>query len=541
MAVSNTHSEQTPLLREPPSDEITSNGTPNGNAIDELEELSNIQLLGIFSGAFIGCFLVALDSTLIATLSAPISTSFNNMSLFGWLASSFFISTTVSQPLAGKLTDIYGRRSGLITASLVFALGNLLCAVSKHEWMFILGRVVAGFGGGGIGPITTFIMSDLVPLRKRGIWQGAANICFGVGTGIGGPFGGWVNESIGWRWAFVIQIPLTILSIILTAFKINIPLKETSQESERSKIKRVDWLGITILTTSLSAMLLGLNAGGNIMPWTSPFVLVTLSVSVVLLAAFVVTESHYALEPLIPIKLLLHRTVASVCAANWFLAMARFGLLFYIPIYLQVQGYSTSEAGLLLVPESVAIAISSIGAGFIMRWTGRYYVLTLVSQVVALIGVALISTLKMDSPAWPPFFYLFLTGAGFSGTITTTLLALIASVEHTQQAVMTSAAYTFRSSGSVLGVTIASTVFQNVLKPQLRARFEPDLVSRIENDIGGIHNLPTEIKNEASEAYMIALRAVFLTLLGLATLGTLTSCFMREHKLHTRLSRRPSE
>ncbi|CAG8956930.1 hypothetical protein HYFRA_00011979 [Hymenoscyphus fraxineus] len=463
------------------------------------------------------------------------------MPLLGWLASAFFIASTASQPLSGKLTDIYGRRNGLIFASLIFALGNLLCALAHKEWVLILGRVIAGLGGGAIGPIGSFIMSDLIPLRKRGMWQGIGNICYGIGSGLGGPFGGWVNDTIGWRWAFVVQIPLTLLSLIWVAIKVDIPLKGT----EQSKIKRVDFLGAFLLVASLVLMLLGLNSGGNILPWIHPLVLGALCVSVVSLILFILVEAKWALELIIPVRLLLNRTIAAVCLTNWFMSMARFGLLFYGPIYFQLQGYSASQSGLRLVPESVAISTTSLACGMVMRWTGRYYSLSMMVQGIFVIGFVFISTMQLSTPAWPPFIYLFLVGLGFSGMLTTTLLALIAAVEQEHQAVITSASYAARSTGSVIGITIASTVFQNVLRPQLWSRIRhnknaQDIISRIEHNLKTIHTLPPDLRSEASEAYMVSLRAVFLTMLGLAVTGLITGAFMKEYKLHNKLSRRPS-
>lgn len=537
MVEPNAPTEQSSLL---PSQTEHTNTNTNGASHDEPDELSNKALGSIFTGIYLGAFVVALDSTLVATLSAPISTSFNNMPLLSWLASSFFIANVASQPLAGKLTDIFGRRNGFVCANILFALGNLLCGFATKEWTLIFGRVVAGIGGGAVPAIGSFIMSDLVPLRNRGMWQGIGNICFGVGSGLGGPFGGWINDTIGWRWAFLLQMPITIISVVVVALKVDIPLKET----ERSKIKRVDWLGSLLLVSSLTLLLLGLNSGGNVLPWTSPLVIVAIASSVVLLVAFVFWET-YALEPILPVHFLLARTAASICLVNWFMSMSRFGLLFYAPMYFQVQGYSAAEAGLRLVPESAAICITSISCGLLMRKTGKYYRLSIFMQTLFILGLALVSSMRLDTPACPPFIYLFIAGMGFSGMITTTVIALIASVEQEHQAVITSTSYAFRGTGSVLGITIASAVFQNVLRPQLQSRLgsTPDaakLISRIEKNLGTIHDLPTAIKLEVSQAYMTAFRAVFLTLLGLAVAGMVAGSFMKEHILHRKLSRRPS-
>ena len=169
------------------------------------EEPSTGKLLLVMGSIWFGTFLAALDSTIVATLSAPISASFSSLSLLSWLASAYFIANAALQPISGRLTDILSRRTGLLFSNVFFAAGNLICGLATSESVMILGRVVAGMGGGGLNAISTFVASDLIPLRRRGVWQGFGNISFGLGASLGGVFGGWINDTWGWRKAFLIQ------------------------------------------------------------------------------------------------------------------------------------------------------------------------------------------------------------------------------------------------------------------------------------------------------------------------------------------------
>ena len=538
--------ERSPLLsqrnRTSESGEPERHDNENGSASQIDEELADSQLIVILSGVFLGAFVAALDSTLVATLAAPISNSFNDLPLLGWLASSFFIANTIIQPLSGKLTDIYGRRNGLALANFVFAIGNLICAVAQREWVLILGRVVAGLGGGGIYPITAMVMSDIIPLRRRGMWQGIGNICYGFGSGIGGPFGGWLSDALGWRWAFVVQIPITAVAIILIFLKVNVPVTGKTQ----SKSKKLDWLGATLLTVSLVLMLVGLICGGNTLPWTHPLILSVLPTSALGFVAFVIVEAKYAEDPIIPVGLFKVRTVTAACLTTWLMSLARFALLFYAPIFFQLQGYSASATGLRFVPESVGIAVCSISCGLIMRRTGRYYALSIGMQSLFVVGLGLIATLMLDTPAWPPFLYLLAVGMGFSGMLTTTIVGLLSSVDQKEQAVITSAVYTFRSTGTVIGITIASVVFQNILRPRLGKRLSgekngADIAKDIERSLRKVQELHPPLKQDILDIYMAALRAVFITLLGIGILGLIIGSTMREHKLHKRLSRSSSQ
>ena len=210
-------SETTPLLGDNstktiPDDvsnheETTANTGDNRheNDVPLAGEPSTRKLLLVMGSIWLGTFLAALDSTIVATLSAPISASFNSLSLLSWLASAYFIANAALQPISGRLTDILSRRTGLVFSNIFFAAGNLICGLATSEWVMIFGRVVAGMGGGGLNAISTFVASDLIPLRRRGVWQGLGNISFGLGASLGGVFGGWINDTWGWRKAFLIQ------------------------------------------------------------------------------------------------------------------------------------------------------------------------------------------------------------------------------------------------------------------------------------------------------------------------------------------------
>ena len=223
--------------------------------------------------------------------------------------------------------------------------------------------------------------------------------------------------------------------------------------------------------------------------------------------------------------------------------MSTFALLFYGPIYFQVKGLSTTAAGARLIPQSVGVGIGSVSTGLFMRWTGRYYFLSVAIMLVYVVALAITSTFNLTSPAWEPFIVFFLTGIGYSGMLTITLLALISAVAHEHQAVVTSASYAFRSTGSSIGITIASAVFQNVLKIELWARFgdrkgAAEVIGKLRDSLDEIQQLPPSWKADVMDVYMDALRAVFLTTLGLGFLGFLVSLAMREHTLHSNLARK---
>ena len=405
----------------------------------------------------------------------------------------------------------------------------------------ILGRVVAGTGGGCLNTISTFVASDLIPLRKRGVWQGFGNIVFGSGMGLGGVFGGFINDRIGWRYAFYIQVPFIIIGGIAGFLSIDVPIKET----ETDKLKRVDFFGAFTLVASLVLLMLGLNSGGNIVPWNHPLVYVSLPLSLVFLAGFVYVEDRIADEPVIPVRLLLNQTVLAACLTNWFVTMSVFALVYYAPIYFQVvRGVSATGAGVLFIPQSVGAAVGSLGSGLIMRATGHYWWLNIFVQIMMVAACSLIlATFNATVQDAPPFIYLLMDGTAYGSMLTITLISLIAAVDHKYQAVITSASYAFRSTGSTIGITIGSAVFQNLLKNGLFDRFgdQPgaaDEIRRIRDNPDAVKHLKPGWHDGAIEAYVEALRGVWVVVLGFALVTALVSVFIREQVLHKNLERR---
>jgi MFS family permease len=478
------------------------------------------------------------DMTIVATLVTPIASEFESMTLLSWFASAYLIASAASQPVAGKLTDIFSRRSGLLFCNIFFGAGCLICAFARNEVTMIVGRAVSGIGGGGLNAIGTFVCSDLLPLRKRGLWQGIGNITFGVGMSLGGFIGGTINDALGWRYAFLLQTPLTLISGMLVACLLKVPVKQTPAPG----FKRIDFLGATLLILSLILLLLGLNTGGNQLPWGHPLVLTVLPLSVVLFLSFLYVEDKVALEPIIPVGLLLNRTVFSTCITNLLSMMSTCIYQFYVPYFVQMKGASATAAGLRLVPQALSSSLGSFISGLLMQSTGRYYLMNCLGMAIFVAGAALVSTLDFSSPAWQTFVFLVPIGWGIGSMLVITLVALVAAVDHKDQAVITSASYAFRSTGSTIGITLGSVVFQNWLNRSLMQILsqlpEKELVVKaIRDDYHQIAALPTALQQEATDCYMGAFRATFVTALCLLVLAGLVSLWMKEHKLHDTLAR----
>jgi MFS family permease len=216
--------------------------------------------------------------------------------------------------------------------------------------------------------------------------------------------------------------------------------------------------------------------------------------------------------------------------------------MYFVPLYLQVLGHSTTQAGFRILAASVGVSISSIGCGLIMKKTGKYVGLGITTLVIYTVAMLITATLDDTAPVWAPFAAMGLLGVAYGGMLTVTLLACIAAVDHTHQAVVTSATYAFRSVGATLGITVASAVYQNILKARLWDQFghlpgAAEEIERIRDDLAELGRLPEGWYEGVIEAFMEAFRGVWLVGLALTVVALISVSLMKQHKLHSNLAR----
>ncbi|PHH63399.1 hypothetical protein CDD81_6000 [Ophiocordyceps australis] len=538
MAPSAKHDDNEPLLAsnsQHVADASIGAAESDEETLVHAEQMSLGRLALVIGIAYIGVLLGAIDQTIVATLSGPIASEFSSLSLLSYLVTAYLIASAACQPVSGRLTDIFGRGPSLALCNLLFALGNLICAMSHSEAAMIGGRVVAGLGGGGLMSISSFVASDLVPLRARGITQGACNLCWAAGGMLGGLFGGLFNDHSrwGWRLAFLIQVPFSLVSALLVALMVRVPPKM----SNKSYLARIDFAGVFLSTAFLVLLLLGLSSGGNLVPWLHPLPLTAIPLSLVIFAAFIWTEYRASL-PIIPIRLCLQRTIFASCMCNFFAVAAVTGALFHVPLFLQVMGDSATGAGLKIASSPVGVFVGSLTVGYIIKRTGRYVKLAIVSVAILALGIGILSFQGIGRPLWLSSVAFFVMGVGYGAMLTITLLACLASVSQSQQAVITSATYMARCLGATVGITIGSAVYQNILKARLWHRFAhypnaADEVQRIRDDLSELKHLPDGWYPGVIASFMEAFEGLWLTLLAMSILSFVCVCAIRQHELRS--------
>ncbi|KAG8869816.1 hypothetical protein FRC20_000811 [Serendipita sp. 405] len=500
-------------------------------------QVSRRKLAWVLGASWTAVFLAAMDGTIVATSQQPIGEYFKQSNKASYIGTSYLLSLCCFTPLYGRLSDILGRKGAMLLAMTFFTFGTSLCGIAPSMEVLIAARAIAGMGGGGLNSVSTIILSDLIPLRNRGLFQGLGNIVFGVGAGLGGSLGGYIVDTFGWRTVFLFQIPLLLIASILIAAHVDIVLPRAPL-TLKQKLARIDWLGSATLVGFISGLLIGLNLKETEdLTWSDRRVYGLLVVSALSLGAFVFVESKISLEPVMPMKLLLSRTPLSVALTNFFGSIVSFSVLYNVPLYfMAVRLQTAGEAGLHLLPNSIAISLGSLGTGWIMRHTGKYYWLIVGSTSLSLIATILIARWDQNGPSqFHSWIDIVPNGLGFASALTSTLVAIIACVPREDMAVATGITYLFRTTGQVLGVSLSGTIFQAVLMSKLRERIQGpnarEIIEAVRHDASIVRTLEGAQRQAAVESFALALRVVFFCQVAIATLTLISAIAIEEHPL----------
>ncbi|EME48445.1 hypothetical protein DOTSEDRAFT_67478 [Dothistroma septosporum NZE10] len=494
----------------------------------------------IFPAVVIGVFLSAADQTIIVSSYGSIGSELNALSMTSWIATAYFLTLTSCQPLYGKLSDIFGRKACLLFGYTVFGLGCLGCGLAQDINQLIAARAVAGIGGGAMTTVVSILLSDVCTLRERGQWQGYVNIVFAAGSSAGAPIGGIAADYVGWRWAFLVQVPLCVIAFIAVSFALHLPQRE--QADWRKSLRRIDFPGAIVLLSAVSTFCLALDRGSNI-SWTVPEAYIPLAISIPLFIIFVLVEMKVAVEPFAPGHIIFNRTMIASYLCNFFSMAGWLSAIFYIPLYFQVVDHTSGTgAGLRLIPAVLLGVTGSLHAGFYMRRTGHYYWLTIISYIGLLMGTLLIfltSGLLVNSTI-AIILGMCIAGFGNGNGITTTLIGIIANASHEDQAVATACSYLFRSLGSVFGVSISATVANLALRKSLSNELPRlglpegqavEIADKVRQSLAYIRQLDPKVRHVVEDCFATSTNAAFGLQVLLVLGATISAWFIKEKAL----------
>ncbi|KAK3387989.1 major facilitator superfamily domain-containing protein [Podospora didyma] len=546
----------------PPSPEHSGGGSESGSTVlhelgvtkpnnlhhdeQQLAKVVSIaRLILILSGVWVGVLLVALDTTMLATIAGPVSATFDASNQLSWIITTYGIGAAVSQPLSGHLTDIFGRRAGLVVCYVLFIVGTLFCGLSPYSHsssggglgLFLVGRIFQGLGGGSICSITSFIESDIVPIHKRALIEGIGNVAFGATLAVGGAYGGGISDALGWQWAFLIQIPVVLVNALVVICVVRIPALAVKDKTTTTSTKRhIDVVGCVTIILAITLFQYGINTGSSSTFWGRADVIVTLTLSGISSGVCLYWDTCRSTNPLIPVKCLMNCTIASSQLSFFCNSAATAAVLYYVPIYLQVLGVSARDSGVRFIPYAAAFCFGSSGAGFAVKKLGRYYRVNIVVQMFSVAGTAcLCSLMGKRTPGWALYVYLVLLGLGFGGAYVTRLMGLLSAAEQDKQAVVQAASWTISSTGSTVGITAASAIFQELLSKGGRLSDalggDVQLVDRLQKSFEVLGSLTDAKREQVVGVYLDALRGVFFFALGAILLAALASFCMRDNSL----------
>ncbi|UNI22495.1 hypothetical protein JDV02_008381 [Purpureocillium takamizusanense] len=433
-------------------------------------------------------FLNGFDGTITAATYAVISSEFDAANTASWLTTSYLVTAAAFQPLYGRVSDIFGRRVCFFVSTVTFAAGCLGCGIARDVVFLNIMRALTGFGGGGLMTMgssalcfahsfldvltrvaATIVNSDMIPFRKRGMYQAMQNGIFGFGAIAGASFGGTIADHIGWRWCFLLQVPISVMAFVVGWLVLRNQSGGLSLDDGLGAAwKRVDVSGALLLVAAISIQLVGLSLGGNELPWTSPWVIGSLVGSLALFAVFFRVEATTSAIPVIPLRMLKGRLPVATQIANVCAGMAAYAYLFMLPLFFQVVLQdSATKAGARLAIPSLATPIGGLVAGVVMSRWGRLIGLMRCGVVLMTIGNALVTSFGFTDPSWKYFVYIFPANLGQGIVYPSILFTSLASFTHSDHAVSASTVYLVRSLGTVWGVSITSAIVQTSLSVRL--------------------------------------------------------------------------
>ncbi|OBA25439.1 MFS general substrate transporter [Hanseniaspora valbyensis NRRL Y-1626] len=424
--------------------------------------ISNYKRTVILMSMYLGIFLAALDVSIISTLLPHIASEFNALDKVTQIVSAYLLSSATVQPLYGKLSDIYGRKPLLIICNIIFALGCFICGKKENTFnQLIWGRILQGIGGSGLTSLATITTSDLVTLKERAYYQGIGNFFYAIGMAGGGVFGGVLNDKFNWRFSFMIQVPISILSLITITIFMNLPnsSKKYIGLTNYQKLKAIDWTGSIVLM----AFLFTFSYGGS-------WYIYLVSIFFMLLLIKIETSLKDK-EPILPVHFLKIRSIFGAAWSNFLVMATSVTLMFYLPMYwTTILNLSTTETGLRLTPTFFSTAFGSLGAGIYMKKTGKYYWFLMAFCVVGILGCVRLLFISPEISVWQQYMCYTVPGFAMSVMITINLLIMIAAVPQEDQAACTSISYAFRSTGATVGISVAGLIFSKSLDSQLVKR-----------------------------------------------------------------------
>ena len=470
----------------------------------------------VFIGLMIGMLVASVSQTIVGPAMPRIVADLGGIDHYSWVATAAMLTSAVSVPIMGKLSDLYGRRMFYIGGLVVFMIGSIISGFSVNFWMLIAGRAIQGLGMGTIMPLSQTIIGDIIPPRQRGKYQGFMGAVFGV-TSVAGPLaGGVITDNLGWRWNFFSTLPLGIIALFFVVRFLKLP------HVQRKAV--VDVWGIVTLAPSLVMVLLATSWGGTTYAWNSAVIISLFVAGGLGLLAFVLVELK-AEEPLLPLRLFRNSVFTAANIAAFSVSMVMFGATIYIPVYAQgVLGVSATNSGLILLPLMIGFILVGIGAGLLITRTGRYKEIMLLGVLTMFAGVWLMSRLDAGSTQTQLSVAMVVLGIGLGASMQQYTLVVQNAVARRDLGIATASTQFFRNVGATVGIAVFGSLMTGGLAKAITSHLTPDIAEQMGDRVSQVGvgdvldpsstaGLPPEVVDAIRNGLADRLHVVFLAIL----------------------------
>ena len=440
----------------------------------------------IVIAVMLGLFLAAIDQTIVGTALPRIVTDLHGNDIYTWAFTGYLLTATISGPIYGKISDLFGRRPVLLFAVVVFLVGSALSGFSQEMWQLVAFRALQGLGAGALFPVALAVIGDMFDAAERGKYQGFVGAVFGLSSLIGPAIGGIITDTVGWQWVFFVNLPIGF--VVFAVIWRTLPSLRRSDAAPR-----IDYLGASVLVAALVPILIGLTNKQS-GAWTDPAVGGLIVAGLVVTAIFVWIESRTA-DPIVPIELFRNRSFAISVSAMFLASMAFFAPIVFLPRWFQVVGgASATQSGYQILALLGGLILSAITSGQIVARTGRYKPLALGAAATLAIGLLLLTNLRADTPLPVLWSWMFITGLGVGPMFAIFTLVVQGAVQPRQIGTATSSLTLFQQIGGSVGLAVAGTAFGTRLVEELPRQLAaspvpPQIIAAFPSSAGAVGQL----------------------------------------------------
>ncbi|MBU3187779.1 MDR family MFS transporter [Clostridium estertheticum] len=508
--------------------------------------ISKRKIYLVMIGLMLAMLMSSLDSTIVGTAMKNITDDLNGINNYTLPIAAYLLCATVATPIFGKLSDIFGRKKIYLIGIVIFMIGSIICGMSQNMIELIIIRGIQGIGGGIIISSTYSLVGEIFNARERGKYMGMIASTYGISSVLGPSLGGIITDYFGWRWIFYLNVPIGLISILLI-FKYLPDIKHGCKS-------KVDYWGIITLIIMLTPLLIVLNLGGTSYEWFSFPVITMLLTSIVFLVIFIIVEKNQE-QPIVPLSLFNNSIFLVSVLLSFLSSIIMFGIIIFIPLYMQgVLGTTATNSGVIIMPMTLSMVISSILSGRIISKTGKYKLQGILGFILILCGVVILNFININTSKVYIVISMLITGLGLGSTFPIFNIAVQNEFSNRQIGVVTSGIQFFKNLGSSIGTAVFGLIFSISLKNNLSNFNWNGISDNIKNQINNTQtisnphmlnqvigsmrsnqtNLINQILDKIKVTFSSSIHSVFFLLLILAIVSLIMVLFLKEKQLRER-------